>query len=285
MFALLFILQLLLSAALSESNVDTPIGTLTLHGRQKHGDSAYISASFRSQQGDGIAIFSTPRSLSVSTLDGENLVRFSKLGQPAAQFFFGEGDEDKVVFQLLQDGYVEKNKRIYHIPAVAEGETLAHPDSAVKASIDALAAHPTIRLLEPAARAMGEDLGILGRDEPAAMSFYTTAMVLTQTYSSKLRATVSETANPSDRYLYPSRPGQVFEQGKFPNCDMKTCPPCQEDQCYGLCGRQCNCWSFVCGDCCYHLGCKDHDVCCDKGYTTFACFFPIGLKCDAPYKC
>ena len=86
--------------------------TLTLRGRQKHGDSAYISASFRSLQGDTIAIFSTPRSLSVSTLDGENLVRFSKLGQPAAQYFFGEGEEDKVVFQLLQDGYVEKNKRI-----------------------------------------------------------------------------------------------------------------------------------------------------------------------------
>ena len=30
--------------------------------------------------------------------------------------------------------------------------------------------------------------------------------------------------------------------------------------CAGICGPGCKtCWKFVCGDCCYHLGCTRHD--------------------------
>lgn len=34
--------------------------------------------------------------------------------------------------------------------------------------------------------------------------------------------------------------------------------------CYGLCGPWCHCWSSICGDCCWHPGCYQHDVYCDK---------------------
>lgn len=34
--------------------------------------------------------------------------------------------------------------------------------------------------------------------------------------------------------------------------------------CYGLCGPWCTCWSHVCGDCCWHPGCYQHDKYCDK---------------------
>ncbi len=37
------------------------------------------------------------------------------------------------------------------------------------------------------------------------------------------------------------------------------------DQCYGMCGFGCSCWSWVCGDCCYHGGCAQHDSWCRNG--------------------
>jgi hypothetical protein len=41
--------------------------------------------------------------------------------------------------------------------------------------------------------------------------------------------------------------------------------PNQGNQCYGMCGNGCNCWSWVCGDCCYHGGCARHDDWCRQG--------------------
>jgi hypothetical protein len=37
------------------------------------------------------------------------------------------------------------------------------------------------------------------------------------------------------------------------------------NECYGMCGQGCSCWSWVCGDCCYHNGCARHDTWCRQG--------------------
>ena len=66
----------------------------------------------------------------------------------------------------------------------------------------------------------------------------------------------------------------------------KACPPCKDKNCIGMCGPRCFCWKWVCGDCCYHKGCHGHDICCaEKGYFSWACLFPRGLKCNKMYKC
>ena len=44
-----------------------------------------------------------------------------------------------------------------------------------------------------------------------------------------------------------------------------TAYPNQGDSCYGMCGPGCSCWSWVCGDCCYHYGCAVHDSWCRQG--------------------
>ncbi len=41
--------------------------------------------------------------------------------------------------------------------------------------------------------------------------------------------------------------------------------PNSGDSCYGMCGSGCSCWSWVCGDCCYHNGCAIHDSWCRQG--------------------
>ena len=43
-------------------------------------------------------------------------------------------------------------------------------------------------------------------------------------------------------------------------CDRPTA-----NDCYGMCGPGCSCWSWVCGDCCYHYGCAVHDSWCRNG--------------------
>jgi hypothetical protein len=34
------------------------------------------------------------------------------------------------------------------------------------------------------------------------------------------------------------------------------------NSCYGMCGNGCNCWQWVCGDCCCNAGCRTHDSHC-----------------------
>ena len=47
--------------------------------------------------------------------------------------------------------------------------------------------------------------------------------------------------------------------------------------CLGMCGPGCWwCWRYVCGDCCYHLGCYEHDVCC-QDYFSSACLCRLRL--------
>lgn len=66
----------------------------------------------------------------------------------------------------------------------------------------------------------------------------------------------------------------------------KACPPCKDKSCTGMCGPGCSCWKWVCGDCCYHKGCLDHDICCaTKGMVSWQCLVPLGLECNKIYKC
>ena len=47
--------------------------------------------------------------------------------------------------------------------------------------------------------------------------------------------------------------------------ENSQCARATANGCYGMCGNGCNCWSWVCGDCCYHGGCAKHDSWCRNG--------------------
>jgi hypothetical protein len=47
--------------------------------------------------------------------------------------------------------------------------------------------------------------------------------------------------------------------------DTLFCTRPSANECYGMCGPGCSCWSWVCGDCCYHSGCAKHDSWCRQG--------------------
>jgi hypothetical protein len=61
-------------------------------------------------------------------------------------------------------------------------------------------------------------------------------------------------------------------------CKRGLCPLVED--CVGMCGRLCTCWSWLCGDCCFKTGCYQHDLKCGRRFLSLACIIPIGFHCD-----
>ena len=55
------------------------------------------------------------------------------------------------------------------------------------------------------------------------------------------------------------------------------------NDCLGMCGRKCSCWWWVCGDCCFHQGCYEHDLCCGRDFGSSYCQKPwnYGFSCSS----
>ena len=272
-------------------------GTLTLESRQKRGSDAHIKGSFRSENGDGIRFVTSETSLLVSTMEGSTLMNISRIAVNVQSY--GENDY-ATLYHILGDEYLESNEKTYrfsnkdaisqvnrlrhpftrtHLLANVQNEELPNPQPAIEASVQRLVKHPAMKLLKPAAWALGEDMGITGSEEPAALLFYAAAMRLSDLLENGNRET--RNGNYWENYFNNDRASVQ----RYPNCDLTTCPPCQEDECMGLCGRLCSCWWIFCGDCCLHRGCELHDVCCrERGFFSWRCLFPTGLSCGS-FRC
>ena len=119
-------------------------------------------------------------------------------------------------------------------------------------------------LLEEAADAVGKK-GLNGRNTPAALPFFVLALRITQLAKDSNYDNITIT----QRY-------------------KRSCrgPPTRlNDECIGLCGKGCRCWRWLCGDCCWHRGCYDHDLCCKKSWLQHHCLLPIKFHCDQPFNC
>lgn len=140
-------------------------------------------------------------------------------------------------------------------------------DSAAAARLNA---RPEMKLLPTLSKLLGER-GINGRDYPATYPLHLLASRIADMADSSLGESQSQ--------LSP---------------DVLACKDLRKDpnknECYGMCGRGCSCWSWVCGDCCYHRGCAYHDtqcrtcslthpVACNLCYVDFVKAFAIGGGC------
>lgn len=68
-------------------------------------------------------------------------------------------------------------------------------------------------------------------------------------------------------------------------CSLSRDP--HKNNCFGMCGANCFCWSWVCGDCCWHRGCYKHDTCCQKNRWSAYCLVPFffGFSCSSFVTC
>lgn len=116
-----------------------------------------------------------------------------------------------------------------------------------------------------------EAKGINGKDYPIALLLYKFTLQL----DSLRNFNCNDKSNRLTRF-------GVTDDGD--DC-LEYCPPCPDQECLGMCGYGCSCWKMVCGDCCYHLGCYDHDVCCREKFFRTRCLLPFGFECEENYYC
>lgn len=57
------------------------------------------------------------------------------------------------------------------------------------------------------------------------------------------------------------------------------------DDCRGLCGPGCDCWSSLCGNCCWHQYCFDHDNCGDEISFLSVVFRYSKEQCSGHFQC
>ena len=147
----------------------------------------------------------------------------------------------------------------------------------LQASLNTLMEKPEINLLQEAVMALGTDIGITGSDYPSILPLYLVALNLHKVWIDSQFLAGHSNVSESESMRY-----QKVQDDS--DC-LDECPPCPDDLCLGMCGYSCSCWKWVCGDCCYHLGCYGHDVCCRENFIQTKCLFPFSFKCEETYEC
>ena len=187
-----------------------------------------------------------------------------------------------VVFHDFVDSALEQN---HVMPIVAlQYFSTRNADMARKEAVDDLILRGESDLIVEAAKMLG-DAGVMGPESPAAQKFFVLAMRL-----EKIKKRLQNQAESNRDYHLPhssiqSLSSQADEDTCAKMCTTGKCPYYGKKSyyCEGMCGYQCTCWKFVCGDCCVHQGCLEHDRCCET-YWSFKCLVPIKFSCTS-YPC
>ena len=285
------LLVLVLStAAIAQFNTEE--GNGLLRGISQTSEQVDVE-SYDSKTDLGITLSSTTQSLLVASSTGEVLIHYNKPfyknrngkeldqlivlnGQPfldhrrdnkatsysitqeeADELTQAAGQQPESIFANVIDRIVQNsaNKEDFH-------------KEALRTAITALINDPRVPLIISTAIHMGEKEKIIGKEYPPAMPFYNLARLIPTLRSKEPRA---------EQAVCTTTPVECCRK-KFP-C-FSTCPPCPERKCIGMNSPGCNCFEWVCGNCCFQRGCCIHDYCCRMhGLFTFACLNFLSLTC------
>ena len=232
------------------------------------------------QKGEGIQFQTKPDgSMSIATVSGRLMINLSGI-------FYTMGPNGKIHNNLVEIGgksflrqsdevvdgdyYLSTSQASVIKRALASKDQAASQDAvitvlqgldetaidyhkdAVSESISDLLKDSHYPLINEAVHYMGETIGLTGLDYPSLLPLYLMAMKLEE---------ISDNTNSMSWQKYPRN-----------LLCLKTCKPCKRYECLGLCGRKCSCWNWVCGDCCYHYICFNHDLdCINCGEYSFRC--------------
>ena len=153
------------------------------------------------------------------------------------------------VFSYMDDRLtLEVDKAwVAQVQAEGDGGPAAQDDSQMhwtgdKNVLDEMLAIPEVASIPRMSRTLGE-MGITGSQFPASLALHKIARQSADALAINVEPLETASAESAFCTAYPN-PG---------------------NDCYGMCGPGCSCWSWVCGDCCYHSGCAKHDDWCREG--------------------
>ena len=157
-----------------------------------------------------------------------------------------------------------------------------------QSSLERLAMSDEAILIIEAAQALGE-LGFQGTEYPALMRLYLLALrlqyargnIVSEGNGQQSNTTQNEGVNERKRR-------RVLCSSNDEYCHPSVCPT--GSGCLGQCGYECNCWSFICGNCCVHQYCLTHDLCCARrGFWSWSCLSVgwrvLGSRCTENFSC
>ena len=238
-----------------------------------------VSGVYKKENGSlGIKFISRQGYLQIETLNNITLVCFSS---------FHEVDKRMARSVYMLDGqYLQHKYNVHgHLDRPVGNTTRSFTDTLT----DLLHLEETA-LLEDASHAVG-DQGVTGKNTPAVLPFYMFTLKMVQLVDSSPQNTNANELNDNEPSLSPRQKrffNYIISWTNGLATSWKGCKRYKNyPNCKGLCGRLCNCWWWVCGDCCYHSGCYGHDECCEKyGYDHWRCILaPEVLLCDVPFYC
>ena len=247
--------------------------------------------------------------LSITTTSGEHIVyivhplssNMTMMGVNDTNFMVMENDlQDRIDY----DDYVIPKDAMNMMESIMSGnrkmakEMLEKLDNSTvnetrKSVLYNLAMSYEAVLIIEAAQALG-DHGIMGAEYPSVMNFYQFALRLADAIDNDdTEYEGDDTDSELDTRGYQHRQKRAVRCSNGATCNR--CPYALKmrryrNDCFGLCGYGCSCWSFVCGDCCLHQYCLTHDDCCRrKGFWSWSCLSVawkvLGSRCSDSYKC
>ena len=241
----------------------------------------------------------------------DSSLMISVMGSSFLQYKTGE--QRKVEF-IVPESLVDQTKNA--LAAAKEGRMISQLERdetqayiARESAFQRLFEQPEMALLENAVTALG-DAGIMGYENQGALNFYGVAKALltaqhkTEEEEEEDEGSTDNEAqydggdrhNSARQYISEStryrgessrfKRGWWWSDSSSSSDCSNSCLKCPiGSDCRGRCGPGCWwCWSLVCGDCCYHQGCYDHDLCCARSFFSWGCLVPIPFSCSR-YNC
>ena len=244
------------------------------------------------------------QSLAIHTLEGKKLLATqqhslsSPLGISLLDNHFilwqeGSGSSNKKQFLVPKQAHHLFEPALKHDRLLWRLQNLLDEDNANSTRSDAitqLLASREAQLLVDTAKALATSTGVTGQDSPAALLLYVLALRV-QNLMHQLSETENAATQANEAEIHNNIKETVREEfcsNSNASCPAGACP--LGDDCTGLCGSMCECWDWICGNCCLNKMCYDHDMCCADGYFSWGCMGILmrdedKLDCSAAYSC
>eukprot|EP00118_Oscarella_pearsei_P016710 m.161309 g.161309 ORF g.161309 m.161309 type:complete len:328 (+) comp38815_c0_seq2:2296-3279(+) len=206
------------------------------------------------------------------------------------RFVYGEGQDQKTYSFSKQ-----KSKR-EAVSEYDERSSLGHDsdDEPFEQAIDDLSADLDVRLLAALSQALGE-FGIYGYTAPCSLPLHATAMSISRKVGAADIDNVQFHLAERNRSCHHQSPQPQLAQHRrakrgwfFAAIVQRIVEPLigatfkcssleanHHNDCVGMCGKGCSCWKWVCGNCCFHRGCYQHDLC--RGVSFY---IPVNFSCS-----